>query len=276
MAGFTFHRETGEEGRKEKLGRIQFGFNRFRNIFVGGSVNSDLNTNYMDSYKLNKTGNLEHQQAAQGLKQSVTRTHSCNPMPYSQHALFDRHKKSLDNSSSVPLREGMRTVSYQKKSKQTPRRHSDLAFSKSLPNYEFNKPTDSTVSKSEATQTTFAFNAPHKKVKLSRSGQQGFFKQEELLREKAKIWRNDLESVQKKREDNGFGFERNFHLDDQLSLKSYESNPEDHIYEEIDSDIFNTSDEEKEESDDNFLLSISLERQNNLKFYGCAGWDFGN
>ena len=68
---------------------------------------------------------------------------------------------------------------------------------------------------------------------------------------------------------------RNFHFDDQVSLISDGSNPEDHIYEEIDDNIFNTDDEE-EEAEENFLLNISLERRNNLKFYGCAGWDFGN
>jgi len=58
------------------------------------------------------------------------------------------------------------------------------------------------------------------------------------------------------------------------SDSSSDSNPEDHIYEEIDSDSFTTHDED--EVEDNFLLSISLERQRNLKFYGSAGWDFGN
>jgi len=68
--------------------------------------------------------------------------------------------------------------------------------------------------------------------------------------------------------------ERNFQFDDEISLKSEESNPEDHIYEEIDSDLFTSCDEE--EPAENFLLGISLERRNNLKFYGSAGWDFGN
>ena len=70
-----------------------------------------------------------------------------------------------------------------------------------------------------------------------------------------------------------FGF-RNFQFDDEISLKSDESNPEDHIYEEIDSDLFTSCDEE--EPAENLLLGISLERRNNLKFYGSAGWDFGN
>lgn len=59
---------------------------------------------------------------------------------------------------------------------------------------------------------------------------------------------------------------------DSLSVSSSETNPEDHIYEEIDSDFLAT----EEETGDNFLLSISLERQRNLKFYGSAGWDFGS
>ena len=61
---------------------------------------------------------------------------------------------------------------------------------------------------------------------------------------------------------------------DKDSLSSSESNPEDHIYEEIDSDTLSTQDEE--DTEDNFLLSISRERQRNLKFYGSAGWDFGS
>lgn len=59
---------------------------------------------------------------------------------------------------------------------------------------------------------------------------------------------------------------------DSVSVSSSETNPEDHIYEEIDSDFLAT----EEEQEDNFLLSISLERQRNLKFYGSAGWDFGS
>ena len=67
---------------------------------------------------------------------------------------------------------------------------------------------------------------------------------------------------------------RNVYTDekDSLSVSSTETNPEDHIYEEIDSDFFTA----EEETEDNFLLSISLERQRNLKFYGSAGWDFGS
>ena len=64
---------------------------------------------------------------------------------------------------------------------------------------------------------------------------------------------------------------RNIWNADKDSVSSSESNPEDHIYEEIDSDYF-----DEKETEDNFLLSISLERQRNLKFYGSAGWDFGS
>ena len=62
-----------------------------------------------------------------------------------------------------------------------------------------------------------------------------------------------------------------------MSVKSDSSNPEDHIYEEINSDIFTSCDDEDDEMEvkEDFLLGISLERRNNLKFYGCAGWDFG-
>ena len=69
---------------------------------------------------------------------------------------------------------------------------------------------------------------------------------------------------------------RNFHFDDEISLKSHKSNPEDHIYEEIDSDLFTSCDEEENEAGENLLIGISLERRNNLKFYGSAGWDFGS
>ena len=67
---------------------------------------------------------------------------------------------------------------------------------------------------------------------------------------------------------------RNFHHKSKTESDT-SSDPEDHIYEEIDSDYFGENDEEDMETD-NFLLGISLERQRNLKFYGSAGWDFGN
>merc|ERR1711915_599779 len=52
-----------------------------------------------------------------------------------------------------------------------------------------------------------------------------------------------------------------------------DSNPENHIYEAIDSDIFSSDDDDKKEKDD-LLLSISFERRMNLKFYGSTNWDF--
>ena len=66
---------------------------------------------------------------------------------------------------------------------------------------------------------------------------------------------------------------RTFAFDDgQLSVNSSESEVSEHIYEEIK----DQSSEEEESSGENesFMLSISLERRNNLKLYGCLDWDF--
>ena len=72
-----------------------------------------------------------------------------------------------------------------------------------------------------------------------------------------------------------FGFCRTFAFDDgQLSVNSSESEASEHIYEEIKEQ---SSEEEEEEStieNESFMLSISLERRNNLKLYGCLDWDF--
>ena len=68
-------------------------------------------------------------------------------------------------------------------------------------------------------------------------------------------------------------FCRTFAFDDgQLSVNSSESEVSEHIYEEIK----DQSSEEEESSGENesFMLSISLERRNNLKLYGCLDWDF--
>ena len=68
-------------------------------------------------------------------------------------------------------------------------------------------------------------------------------------------------------------FCRTFTFDDgQLSVNSSESEVSEHIYEEIK----DQSSEEEESSGENesFMLSISLERRNNLKLYGCLDWDF--
>ena len=63
---------------------------------------------------------------------------------------------------------------------------------------------------------------------------------------------------------------RHFCYDDQLSLGS-----ENHIYEEIDSDMFTTCDEGSD-VEESFLLSISPGRRKNLKIYGCTGWELDN
>ena len=71
-------------------------------------------------------------------------------------------------------------------------------------------------------------------------------------------------------------FCRTFTFDDgQLSVNSSESEVSEHIYEEI-KDQSSEEDEEEESSIENesFMLSISLERRNNLKLYGCLDWDF--
>ena len=73
-----------------------------------------------------------------------------------------------------------------------------------------------------------------------------------------------------------FDFCRTFAFDDgQLSVNSSESEVSEHIYEEI-KDQSSEEDEEEESSIENesFMLSISLERRNNLKLYGCLDWDF--
>eukprot|EP00092_Neocalanus_flemingeri_P038965 GFUD01042419.1.p1 GENE.GFUD01042419.1~~GFUD01042419.1.p1 ORF type:complete len:268 (+),score=88.82 GFUD01042419.1:84-887(+) len=50
---------------------------------------------------------------------------------------------------------------------------------------------------------------------------------------------------------------------------------EDHIYEEIAELDSDNDDTESESEDDSFLTLISLGRRNNLRYYGCTGWDFG-
>merc|ERR1712106_1275927 len=195
-------------------------------------------------------------------------------MSAGQDPFFKRNKPVITFSSSVPNREDKKPLSYKKSFLQTPARHPALAFSKSLPSYDSSKCDKLTVNDTKATQTASGKEMRQNKLKLSRAGQETFFRHEDKLRRKAQIWRNDLAMVKKRKED--INLERNFHFDDQLSLKSDESNPEDHIYEEIDNDIFNTSDNEEAEAEEDFLMGISLERRNNLKFYGCADWDFGS
>ena len=70
---------------------------------------------------------------------------------------------------------------------------------------------------------------------------------------------------------------RTFAFDDgQLSVNSSESEVSEHIYEEIKDQSSEEEEEEEESSGENesFMLSISLERRNNLKLYGCLDWDF--
>jgi len=70
---------------------------------------------------------------------------------------------------------------------------------------------------------------------------------------------------------------RTFAFDDgQLSVNSSESEASEHIYEEIKEQSSEEEEEEEESSVENesFMLSISLERRNNLKLYGCLDWDF--
>ena len=60
-----------------------------------------------------------------------------------------------------------------------------------------------------------------------------------------------------------------------MSVNSSESEASEHIYEEIKEQ--SSEEEEEEEStieNESFMLSISLERRNNLKLYGCLDWDF--
>ena len=59
-----------------------------------------------------------------------------------------------------------------------------------------------------------------------------------------------------------------------MSLSSDETNPDDHIYETIDSD--NDRDETTLDisNKDDLLLSLSFERRRNLKLYGSSSWDF--
>jgi len=143
----------------------------------------------------------------------------------------------------------------------SPPQHPTLALAKSLPT----QPTP------PATNRKLGVG----KQKLSRTGVGGpVMRFGAEFRKKSPVSRISPVTHQRGKEDVNFDAERNFKFDDEISLKSDESNPEDHIYEEIDSDLFTSCDEE--EPTENLLLGISVERRNNLKFYGSAGWDFGN
>jgi len=68
---------------------------------------------------------------------------------------------------------------------------------------------------------------------------------------------------------------RTFAFDDgQLSVHSSESEASEHIYEEIKEQSSEEEEEESSGENESFMLSISLERRNNLKLYGCLDWDF--
>merc|ERR1711953_611472 len=117
---------------------------------------------------------------------------------------------------------------------------------------------------------------PHRK--LTRAGlassQSGPKYRDRDRADKISIWSRDQHGGKRRKQDLNRNVYYNNKEFDKDSLSSSESNPEDHIYEEIDSDSLSTQDEE--ETEDNYHLSISRERQRNLKFYGSAGWDFGS
>ena len=59
-----------------------------------------------------------------------------------------------------------------------------------------------------------------------------------------------------------------------MSVNSSESEVSEHIYEEIKDQSSEEDEEESSIENESFMLSISLERRNNLKLYGCLDWDF--
>jgi len=63
--------------------------------------------------------------------------------------------------------------------------------------------------------------------------------------------------------------------EDMASLPSSNDSVEDHIYEEIVELDSDSDDTESETEDKSFLTLISSGRRNNLRYYGCTGWDFG-
>jgi len=180
---------------------------------------------------------------------------------YRRHTVKDHHapdtQKRNSPHSSSPLQH-----SSSPQHSRSPPHHPALALAKSLPLHPTPPP---------PTNRKIGVG----KQKLSRTGIGGpVMRFGSELRKKSPVSRNNPVTSQRRTEDVDFDTERNFQFDDEISLKSDESNPEDHIYEEIDSDLFTSCDEE--EPAENLLLGISLERRNNLKFYGSAGWDFGN
>merc|ERR1719411_265919 len=150
--------------------------------------------------------------------------------------------------------------------------HNPLQMSRSVPNYisHHNRSPGSCSSSNKQIQTS-----SHRKLTRARVIQPAEILQERQRRERARsasaMLRQDLDNLQHGGKRRKQDLNRNIWNADKDSVSSSESNPEDHIYEEIDSDYF-----DEKETEDNFLLSISLERQRNLKFYGSAGWDFGS
>lgn len=180
----------------------------------------------------------------------VTRAHSRQPcsVPVREHFVPDTHKKNSLQSNS-PFQHSI-SPCYSK----SPPSHPTLALARSLP----------------FTSTQGKKGADKPKLCRTGDGRGSSLNYESRVKRKSVVWGGNLGQNKECTMDS----ERNFQFDDEISLKSEESNPEDHIYEEIDSDLFTSCDEE--EPAENFLLGISLERRNNLKFYGSAGWDFGN
>ena len=108
----------GEEGRKEKLGKFQFGFHKLRNVFGGDFMNSDKHSTQQDSDHCNRhrpftsfgphTSYGPHE--PYGQKHSLSKTHSYNPMSAGQDPFFTRNKPFITFSSSVPNREDKKPV----------------------------------------------------------------------------------------------------------------------------------------------------------------------
>jgi len=241
----------GNVVKKEK-----FCLSKLRSLLVGGSVVSGQNIRreIVDFFPNTSPGH----------KQSVRKSVSHNQVSAGRAV---RHLAARESfPSSVPDREDCRRDSHAHKGifqRTAVPTHPTLSFSASLPAHSFQSNNDGKTAQTGG------------KLKLSRTGGEASARQNDNLRRKSEIWRNNLVGVKKRKEDVNLNFKRNFHFDE-ISLRSDLSNPEDHIYEEIDSDLFTSGDEEETNSGDNFLLGISLERRNHLKFYGSAGWDFGN
>jgi hypothetical protein len=80
-------------------------------------------------------------------------------------------------------------------------RHPPVTFSKSLPSHAHNKPDHITANGHKSTKTAG-------KQKLSRSGEDSFIRQEDKLRRKATIWRNDLAAAKRRKEDLNVNLQR--------------------------------------------------------------------